>query len=156
MTRTRFIPRPTVVSTGVAFDTAQDAWLWAAFVTRHGAGGVSLTANKSHNPRPCEPRDVISLACRLRRTNVLSGYEFGALCRYGAAERPPDPRTSEEVEDANLWSVALGKLTEPLAKKGIVKAQSRSTACDVRPVSGTNQADGNMSSFSVLKGTKSE
>lgn len=120
MTRMRLIPRPTVVSEGVAFDTAQEAWLWAAFITRHGADGGSLTAHKSNTPKPCEPRDVISVACRLRRSGVLSGYEFGTLCRYGAEERPPDARIWEEVQDDRYWSQALGKLTGPLQEKGIV------------------------------------
>jgi hypothetical protein len=135
MTRTRFIPRPTVVPVGVAFDTTEEAWLWAAFAARHAASGANLTANKSKNPKPCEPRDVISTACRLRRARVLSGYEFGALCRYGAAERPPDPRASEEVLDDRYWTQALDKLSGPLVKKGIVRktARSRDTAHTDRP-----------------------
>lgn len=139
MTRTRLILRPTVVSEGVAFDTAQEAWLWAAFITRHGAGGGSLTAHKSTPPKPCEPRDIISVACRLRRSGVLSGYEFGTLCRYGAEERPPDARIWEEVQDEHYWSQALGKLTGPLQEKGIVTVSPLNTPATQRSRTRYNQ-----------------
>jgi hypothetical protein len=151
MTRMRLIPRPTVVSQGVAFDTAQEAWLWAAFITRHGAGGGSLTAHESDIPKPCEPRDVISVACRLRRAGVLSGYEFGALCRYGAAECPPDPRIQEEVQDERYWSQALGKLTGPLQEKGIVKISPWANSATGKTHTGFKQGIGMRSDCSCYE-----
>lgn len=121
----RFVPRPTAKVVGEAFATAQDAWLWAAHAVRFSAEGAHLTANRATTQRPCEPRDIITLACRLRRQDVLSGVEFGTLCKFGALDRPPDPRDRAEESAARVWDRALDKLTGPLVVKGIVEPPFR-------------------------------
>ncbi len=122
MARPRYVPRPTNPVAGMAFESSEEAWLWAAHAARYAEAGANLTANKAVIPKRCEPRDVIALACRLRRQQILSGLEFGALCRFGVQERPPDARVREEEADARLWDSALDKLHQPLVRKGIVQA----------------------------------
>lgn len=120
MARKRFVPRPTYAVFGTAFDTPEEAWLWAARSMRIAAEGAQLAADRAVVPRPCEPRDLVALACRLRRQRVLDGYEMHALCAFGALDRPPDPRDPEEARHDPFWQSALDKLTSPLVRKGIV------------------------------------
>lgn len=120
MARKRYVPRPTHVVFGTAFDTPEEAWLWAARSMRIAAEGAQLSADRAVVQRPCEPRDLVALASRLRRQKVLDGYEMHALCAFGAMDRPPDPRDSEEAHHEPFWHSALDKLAGPLIRKGIV------------------------------------
>lgn len=121
MTRARYSPRPTVAVWGTPFESAEEAWLWAARAARHAADGGQTTANQATHQRPCEPRDMIALVCRLRRERRLTGPQLGALCRFGALDRPPDPRDPEESAEARDWDTGLDRLVKPLTEKGILR-----------------------------------
>lgn len=125
MGRPRYSIRPTNETVGTPFLTAELAWLWAANAVRYDEPGAHLTANRSTLQRPCEPRDVIFLACRLRRQKVMSGLEFGTLCRFGAKDRPPDSRDESEVRDCAFWDRALSKMEPELIRKGIVATSAK-------------------------------
>lgn len=120
MARQRFVQRPTHVSTGLAFETEEEAWLWATQAVKLSSEGAQTTANKARTPRPCEPRDIVFLAARLRRANKLSGFEMGALCRFGALNRPPDPRDPAEERDHRHWRNGLERLAPELRERGFV------------------------------------
>ncbi len=120
MARKRYFPRPTHAVFGTAFDTPEEAWLWAARSVRIAAEGAQTAADRAVVQRPCEPRDLIALVCRLRRQRVLNGYEMHALCAFGAIDRPPDPRDPEEARHDRFWQSGLDRLTGPLVRKGIV------------------------------------
>jgi len=124
MGRSRYTIRPTEEVLGSPFLDAEQAWLWAAHAVRYDEPGAHLTSNLATLRRPCEPRDIIFLACRLRRQGVISGLEFGTLCRFGAKDRPPDDRDQEEVRDCQFWERALTKIEPALIRKGIVVSGS--------------------------------
>lgn len=143
MARQRFVQRPTYVQTGVAFESEEEAWLWATQAVKLTSEGAQATANKAVTPRPCEPRDIVSLAVRMRRANRLTGHEMGTLCRFGALNRPPDPRDPDEEVSDRYWRNGLDRLSGPLRERGFVC--KRIHPVHVGTISGSTQ-----------KGTKSE
>ncbi len=120
MRRTRYVPRPTPSIEGEPFDTGEQAWFWAVQTHDNVSRGARIAAGRSAVPRPCDARDVLMTAVRLRRRQTLSREHLDVLFRYGHRQSPPDPRLEEECGCHRTWEEALARLEDALSTKGII------------------------------------
>lgn len=117
----RGAPRLKEALSTIPFDSAEEAWFWFARCQKLRLMGARFEASSSLEARPCDPDDLYRTAVSLNESGRLQGDHLTVLGTFGVAERPPDPRCTEEELMAKLWDEALDAMTTVLKQKGIVQ-----------------------------------
>lgn len=114
-------PKPQSDVETTPFDSATDAWFWFIQAQQARIDGARFMRGASLIARPCEPIDILQTLDRLYRQRQLQMDHLLVLRHYGRRMLPPDPRRPKEVRAYKLWVEALGKLSEKLEEKGIIR-----------------------------------
>ena len=119
--RRRYAPSTESEAPASPFANAEHAWFWFARCHRVRREGARLEKGANSVQRPCHPDDIYRAAVGLFRDGAIGRLHLKVLATYGLAERPPDPRCSNETLGYRLWHEALDRLTTVLQTKGIVE-----------------------------------
>lgn len=121
MKRQKKAPKPVTAEAGVPFDSAEEAWFWAAQCMMARRDGARILAGLGLVTRPCEPEDVLATVERLRRQGPLTRHHLRILCDFGQRLLAPDTRNRGEERAARLWDEALDMCATVWRRKGIVR-----------------------------------
>ncbi len=117
----RYTPKTQGDIKTVAFDNAEEAWLWFILAQEARNEGARFSAGLALCARPCEPTDILGVVERLYRNRRLVMDHVLVLRHYGKRQLPPDPRRIKEVRAFALWKEALERIEPVLVRKGIVR-----------------------------------
>lgn len=121
MPRARYTRAPTTLIGATPFLDAEEAWFWSLRCQKARDQGMRFVRDMAPVARPCYPDDIFRAVKRLSESRSLSRGHLTVLRKFGALERPPDPRCEEEAGASRLWTQALDHLAAVLKAKEIIR-----------------------------------
>jgi hypothetical protein len=118
--RDRYALKYTSDRTPEPFSSAEEAWFWFVAAQEARVDGARFSAGLGLIPRPCEPIDILKVLDQLYRNRRLLRDHLLVLRHYGRRRMPPDEKRVKEMRAHTLWSEAMNRMEEPLARKGII------------------------------------
>lgn len=121
MPHPRYSPERATCAQTELFASAEEAWVWAVQTHDNRIAGARNTAGFALVERPCDSRDILTVAARLYRARRLHRRHLDVMFAFARRQVPPDPRVEEERHAVDLWQDGLARLGEALHAKGFTQ-----------------------------------